>query len=334
MTASVAAGRLRQPAKVDILGVLSRWGTIAALALLVLFFALKEDSAFANSQNFINILNQVSILAILAAGLTVCLTMGLFDLSIGSMATLGGYVALRWGASDAFGLGPYGVLIAVMVLAILVGVINGLVVSYLGVSAFIATLATASILDGVALGYSDTATVQVGIPLPILNLGQSKLGPIPTPVLIMVIVLAVLWFFLERTQMGRHMYAIGGNAEAARLAGVRIRYYVLLALAISAICAALGGTVADAIIGAGRPYGVGSVYLLDAFAAAFIGAATLRPGRFHMLGTLVGVLLLGVINNGLSIMGAPTYWQYIVKGGILILAVFLSGTISLRRQGA
>jgi ribose transport system permease protein len=333
MSASVAQSG-RQPVRFDFGGLLSRWGTIASLVLLVVFFSIKEDSAFANSRNFINILNQVSILAILAAGLTVCLTMGLFDLSIGSIATLGGYLALRWGAEDTFGTGPYGVLLVVLLAAIVIGVANGIIVSYLGVSAFIATLATASILDGIALGYSDTATVQVGIPFQILDLGQAKFGPIPAPVVIMVVVMTVLWFFLERTQMGRHMYAIGGNPVAARLAGVRIKYYAILALAISAVCAVLGGTVADAIIGAGRPYGVGSVYLLDAFAAAFIGAATLRPGRFHMLGTLVGVLLLGVINNGLSIMGAETFWQFIVKGAILILAVFLSGTVSMRRQGA
>lgn len=332
MTATVA--EVRKPARFDFVGLLSRWGTIASLVLLIIVFTIREDSAFANSRNFINILNQVSILAILAAGLTVCLTMGLFDLSIGSIATLGGYLALRWGSEDAFGLGAYGVLLLVLLLVVAIGVVNGLVVSYLGVSAFIATLATASILDGIALGYSDTATVQVGIPFQILDLGQAKFGPVPAPVVIMLVVMAVLWFFLERTQMGRHMYAIGGNPEAARLAGVRVKYYALLALAISAVCAALGGTVADAIIGAGRPYGVGSVYLLDAFAAAFIGAATLRPGRFHILGTLVGVLLLGVINNGLSIMGAETYWQLIVKGAILIVAVFLSGTVSLRRQGA
>lgn len=331
MSASVAVAAPKS--RVDVVGILSRWGTIASLVLLVVFFSLKEDDAFANSRNFINILNQVSILAILAAGLTVCLTMGLFDLSIGSIATLGGYLALRWGAEDKFGLGPYGVLLVVILAAIVIGVANGVIVSYLGVSAFIATLATASILDGIALGYSDTATVQVGIPFQILDLGQAKFGPIPSPVVIMAAVMLVLWFFLERTQMGRHMYAIGGNPIAARLAGVRIKYYAILALSISAVCAVLGGTVADSIIGAGRPYGVGSVYLLDAFAAAFIGAATLRPGRFHMLGTLVGVLLLGVINNGLSIMGAETFWQYIVKGAILIVAVFLSGTVSLRRQG-
>jgi ribose transport system permease protein len=268
----------------------------------------------------------------MAAGLTVCLTMGLFDLSIGAVATLGGYLALRWSVEVGAGPQVYLVLLLVALLAVGVGVLNGVIVSYLGVSAFIATLATAAVLDGIALGYSQNQTVQAGIPVEILNLGQAKVGPIPMPVIIMAAVMIVLWLFLERTQMGRHMYAIGGNAEAARLAGVRIKAYAMLALAISAFAAFLAGTVADAIISAGRPYGVGAVYLLDAFAAAFIGAATLRLGRFHILGTLVGVLMLGVINNGLSIVGAAPFWQFIVKGVILIFAVFMSGTLSKRRR--
>lgn len=326
-------GRRHARPTVTLTGVLSRWGTIISLVVLVLVFTLLAGSSFANSQNFLNILNQVSILAIIAAGLTVCLTMGLFDLSIGSIATLGGYLALRWSAEAGAGPVVYLVLLAVALIALGIGVVNGIVVSYLGVSAFIATLATASIMDGVALGYSEAQSIQSGLPVEVLNLGQAKVGPIPMPVIIMALVMLVLWLFLERTQMGRHMYAIGGNAEAARLAGIRVRLYALVALAISAFCAALGGTVADAVIGSGRPYGIGAVYLLDAFAAAFIGAATLRPGRFHILGTLVGVLMLGVINNGLSIMGADTFWQSIVKGVILIFAVFMSGMITnLRRS--
>lgn len=316
----------------DITGFLSRWGTILSLVVLVIGFTLLEGSDFANTRNLINILNQVSILAIMAAGLTVCLTMGLFDLSIGAVATLGGYLALRWSVEVGAGPQVYLVLLFVALLAVGVGVLNGVIVSYLGVSAFIATLATAAVLDGIALGYSQNQTVQAGIPVEILNLGQAKVGPIPMPVIIMAAVMIVLWLFLERTQMGRHMYAIGGNAEAARLAGVRIKAYAMLALAISAFAAFLAGTVADAIISAGRPYGVGAVYLLDAFAAAFIGAATLRLGRFHILGTLVGVLMLGVINNGLSIVGAAPFWQFIVKGVILIFAVFMSGTLSKRRR--
>ena len=128
----------------------------------------------------------------------------------------------------------------------------------------------------------------------------------------------VLYVFLEQTQVGRHMYAIGGNAETARLSGIAVKRYALMALGISAMCAALGGMIVAANLGVGRPQGVGDTYLLDSFAAAFIGASTLRPGRFHILGTVIGVLLIGVINNGLSIMGVETFWQYAVRGIILL----------------
>jgi ribose transport system permease protein len=327
---AVASGRFSRP---DLTTIFSRYGTIISLVALVAFFSAYEGRDFASGANFLNILNQVAILAIMASGLTVCLVMGLFDLSIGSIATLGGFLAARWSAYHSDGTALL-VIVAVVGVAVLIGVLNGIVVSVLSVSAFIATLAMGSILDGSVLGYSQTQTIQMGLPAAFLNLGQAKVGPVPMPVVIMFAVMVVLWVFLERTQPGRHFYAIGGNAEAARLAGIRIKWYAIGALTISAVCATFAGIVADANIGAGPPTGVGSVYLLDAYAAAFLGAATLRNGRFHIVGTLVGVLLLGVINNGLSILGAATYWQLIVKGVLLILAVFTSGVVSLRSRRA
>jgi ribose transport system permease protein len=141
----------------------------------------------------------------------------------------------------------------------------------------------------------------------------------------------VLWLFLEHTQPGRNMYAIGGNKEAARLSGIAVKQYALVAMGICAACAALGGMVAAANLGAGRPQGVGETYLLNAFVAVFIGASTLRPGRFHVLGTAIGVLLIGVINNGLSTLGVQTYWQYIVQGVLLILALISSSMVTVRR---
>ena len=314
----------------DLLGFASRYGTIISLVLLVIVFAVIEGDRFATSRNFFNVLNQVSILAIVAGGLTVCLVMGLFDLSIGAVVTLGGYLAVRWVAATGPG-GVVPVLLAVVAIAVLVGVLNGFIVGYGGVSAFIVTLAMGSIIGGAVLGYSDTQTVSTGVPEAFTVIGQGKLGPIPLPVLEMALVLVLLWLFLERTEPGRHLYSIGSNAEASRLAGIRTKRYALLALGISALCAALAGVVANANIGIGRPHSVGDVYLLDSFAAAFIGASTLRPGRFHIVGTFVGVLLLGVLNNGLSIMGAETFWQMIVQGVILILAVFASGVSVFKR---
>jgi ribose transport system permease protein len=142
----------------------------------------------------------------------------------------------------------------------------------------------------------------------------------------------ILWLVLEHTQLGRHLYAIGGSAEAARPSGIAVKRYAPIALAICVVCAGLGGLMAASVLGAGRPQGVDDGYLLNAFAAVFIGASSLRPGKFHIAGTLIGVMLIGVINNGLSIMGVPTYWQYIVQGVLLIVALFSAGLLTMRRH--
>ena len=182
------------------------------------------------------------------------------------------------------------------------------------------------------LGVSDSHTIISGIPDSFMVLGQADLFGIPLPVIVAAGVALLLWLLLEHTQMGRNLYAIGGNAEASRLAGLAVRRYAPVALAICACCAGLGGLIAASNLGAGRPQGVGDSYLLNAFAASFIGASTLRPGKFHIIGTVIGVLLIGVINNGLSVMGVPTFWQYIVQGLLLIAALFSAGLIGMRRR--
>ncbi|GGO71457.1 ribose ABC transporter permease [Nocardioides deserti] len=327
-----ATGPRRETSTSDkLIDVVSRYGTIASLVACVAIFSLLKPDVFATSQNFFNILNQVSILGIIALGLTVALVQGLFDLSLAGMATLGGYLACKWLAEGTFGSPAVAVLV-VLALALVIGAFNGVVVAYGGVSAFIVTLAVGSILTGVVLGVSDSQTILSGIPDGFLIMGQGEIGPIPMPVVFLLIVAVVLYVFLEQTQLGRHMYAIGGNAETARLSGIPVKRYALLALGISAACAALGGMIVAANLGVGRPQGVGDTYLLDSFAAAFIGASTLRPGRFHILGTVIGVLLIGVINNGLSIMGVETFWQYAVRGIILLLAVFAASFLVMRRR--
>lgn len=326
----VHVGR-RGSAKDRLLDWISRFGTIASLAVFVVVFSVLRPHVFPTSLNFFNVLDQVSILGIIALGLTVPLVQGLFDLSIGAMATLGGFIATLWLSNGSVASTPLAVLL-VIVVALLIGVANGVIVSYAGISAFIATLATGSVLTGAVLGISHSQTVLSGIPDSFLILGQGQLGPIPAPVVILAVVAVVLWVFLTQTQVGRNMYAIGGNAEASRLSGIAVRRYPLLALAISAACAALAGMTVAANLAVGRPQGVGETYLLDAFAACFIGAATLRPGRFHIVGTVVGVLLIGVINNGLSLLGVATFWQYVVRGLLLLIAVFGAGFVVARKR--
>jgi ribose transport system permease protein len=318
----------------DWFGFLARWGTLISLVLLIAFFSLARPEVFPTLRNTLNILNQVSILGIIALGLTVCLVVGLFDLSIGAMATFGGYFAARFlaelGMESAWVV--LGAVLAVLILAMLIGMINGALVSYLGISAIVETLAMSFVVTGVILGVSGARTVYSSdIPESFQIIGQGAILGIPNPILIMIATALVLWVFLEHTQPGRNMYAIGGNREAARLSGINFQKFALIAMAISAACAALGGLVAAANLASGRPQGVGETYLLNAFVAVFIGASTLRPGKFHVFGTAVGVLLIGVINNGLSVMGVATYWQYIVQGLILILALISASMNSVRR---
>ncbi len=332
MNASFNTEHAQVRIRIDLTVWFARYGTLVSLVALLALFSLARADVFPTVNNLLNIMNQISILGTMAFGLTVCLVMGLFDLSIAAMATLGGYVAtfLLVRYPEAIGV-PAAVFIS-LASAACIGLINGLIVSYLGISAFIATLATGSIITGAILGISDSKTIITGIPDEFMTIGQGAIFGISNPILIMLAVGLALWLLLEHTQLGRHLYAIGGSVEASRLSGLAVKRYAPFALAICAICAGLGGLIAAAVLGAGRPQGVGDGYLLNAFAAVFIGASSLRPGRFHIGGTLIGALLIGVINNGLSIMGVPTYWQYIVQGVLLVLALFSAGVLTLRRH--
>jgi ribose transport system permease protein len=332
MSASAGLNSSDRKAGFDLPAWLARYGTLASLAALLIVFSLARSDVFPTVDNLLNIMNQVSILGTMAFGLTVCLVMGLFDLSIAAMATLGGYVAtfLLVQYPDTISV-PLAVLISLAV-AGAIGVFNGLIVSYLGISAFIATLATGSIITGAMLGISNSKTIITGIPDEFLVIGQGSVFGVSNPILIMLAIGVILWLLLEHTQFGRHLYAIGGSAEASRLSGIAVKRYAPIALAICAGCAGLGGLIAASVLGAGRPQGVGDTYLLNAFAAVFIGASSLRPGKFHIIGTFIGVMLIGVINNGLSVMGVPTYWQYIVQGVLLIIALFSAGLLTMRRH--
>jgi ribose transport system permease protein len=333
--AATNMSKTRTPVSFDAVAFLARYGTILSLVILIVAFSFARPEVFPSLRNCLNILNQVSILGIIAIGLTVCLVIAQFDLSIGALATFGGYFAARILMETKFesGLAVFAVVVLVLLLAMLIGILNGALVSYLGISAIVETLAMGFIVSGMILGISGSRTISpTEIPATFKVIGQGTILGIPNPVVIMIVTALVLWLFLEHTQPGRNMYAIGGNKEAARLSGIPVKRYALVAMGICAACAALGGLVAAANLAAGRPQGVGETYLLNAFVAVFIGASTLRPGKFHVLGTAIGVLLIGVISNGLSTLGVPTYWQYIVQGILLILALISASMVTLRRR--
>jgi ribose transport system permease protein len=201
--------------------------------------------------------------------------------------------------------------------------LNGALVTKVRINAVIATIGVGTILTGLGFSYS-AFPIAVGVPREFTSIaiGRPFLG-IPNPVLIMFAILAILWVILNKTDLGQKMQAVGANIEAARLSGIRVDRIKLFAFATAGFCAALTGILLSSLLGSGT-LGAGDGYLLNAFAAVFLGSATLREGQFHIVRTLVGVMILAVGFNGLSIFGAPTHFQPIFKGGILVFAVGLS----------
>jgi ribose transport system permease protein len=304
-----------------ILTFVSRYGTIIGLLAMVLFFSVAAPDTFFSRANFLNILSQASLTAIIASGLTYTLVVGEFDLSIGYVASFVGLIVCGLMAKQ--GLPILLAILASLAIGTGIGLINGTLVTKVRINAVIATIGVGTILTGLGFSYS-AFPIAVGVPRAFTSIaiGRSILG-IPNPVLIMVAILAILWVILNKTDLGQKMQAVGANIEAARLSGIRVDRIKLFAFATAGFCAALTGVLLSSLLGSGT-LGAGDGYLLNAFAAVFLGSATLREGQFHIVGTLVGVMILAVGFNGLSIFGAPTHFQPIFKGGILVFAVGLS----------
>jgi ribose transport system permease protein len=300
---------------------LSRYGTIFGLLLMFVFFSIMAPNTFFSRANFLNILSQASLTAIIAAGLTYALVVGEFDLSIGFVASFIGLIVV--GFMSYQGLPIWLSIAAALAVGIGLGLINGALVTKVRINAVIATLGVGTMLTGIGFSYS-AFPIATGIPRTFTNISLGRLVfGIPNPVFFMAAILLILWVILNRTDIGQKMQAVGANIEAARLSGIRVDRIKLFAFGTAGLCAAITGTLLSSLLGSGT-LGVGDGYLLDAFAAVFLGSATLREGQFHIVGTFIGVLILAVGFNGLAIMGAPTNYQPIFKGGILILAVGMS----------
>jgi ribose transport system permease protein len=299
---------------------LPRFGTILALLALIALFAGLKPGTFPTVSNTLVVLDQASVLAMIAGGLTICLVLNEFDLSIGYTVTLSGIIATYW-LDTRFSLGVSILLALGSGLAI--GFVNGVLVSYGRINAFIATLGTGSIIQGLILLITGGASTQV-TNQNFDNIGQAKFLRIPIPVLIALGLLIFLWAVLNKTEAGRRIDATGGNPEAARLSGIRVARYRLLGFMFSGLASGLAGLVLAAELGAGYS-DAGTSFLLQAFTACFLGAVTLRDGEFHILGTAIGVLILSVAFDGLAQLGVAAYWQNIAQGGILVGAVGMAG---------
>lgn len=304
------------------------WDRYGILGVLVILVALMSVIApnFVSFNNGLNVARAVSINAILAAGMTlVILTRGI-DLSVGSAVALTGVSSvLLWTA----GAPAIAAVLGGIVVGALTGLIDGSLVAFLGLPSFIITLGALTYIRG--LSYSLTnAQPLIASDLGFRGLGNGAIAGIPTPVVIMLAVYAVLWFVLERTTFGRHVYAIGGNPEAARLAGVNVKWTLLRVYLIMGACAGLAGVIFAARVESGQPK-AGEGYELDAIAAVVLGGTSLFGGRGRITGTLIGALIIGVLSNGLVLMDVPFFFQLVVKGAVIILAVAIDGLKNLKR---
>lgn len=306
---------------------LASLGTLIGLLLLVvLFTVLDSRGVFLTAGNLTNILEQVAVLAMVASVQTVVMVVGDFDLSVGSLSSLVGVITaqLLVGGTSV----PVAILVALLV-GVAAGALNGLLVSYLGLSAFIATLATMTSFTGLALLVSNGATV-FGLPEGFVGIGQNRLGPIPMPVVIAAVLAVLVWFVLSRTVLGRQWYAIGGNSEAARLSGVNTKLVRFSAFLVSGLGSALAGVVLTARLASGHP-NAGDPMMLMSIAAVFLGVTLSRAGQPLLGGTVVGLLIVGVLNNGLNLIQVNSYVQQVVTGLIIVLAVSLSKFSRARR---
>ncbi|MBV8798040.1 MAG: ABC transporter permease [Hyphomicrobiales bacterium] len=318
---SISARRLSPSAKAG-LSVFARYATILGLVTMIVVFSFLSPQAFPTFNNFVNVLNQASLAMIIAGGLTLAVIVGELDLSIGYAASLHGVLVTGLIVHDKL---PIALAIAiVLALGALVGIVNGLIVTKLRVNSVIATLGVGTIIVGLAFAYSAGVPIVAGVPEGFLQLALGRwLFGVPNPIIVMALVMAALWALVERTAIGQEIQAVGGNPIAARLAGIGVDRIKILGFIISGVCAALTGTLLASRLGSGTTSAADS-YLLTAFAAVFLGSATLRDGEFHVLGTFIGTLIIVFGFNGLNIFGAPTFSQYVFQGAILIVAVALS----------
>ena len=295
---------------------IQRYSTLVVLVLMFLMFSISVDR-FLTSQNLLNIAQQISILTIVGAGLTFGFAAREMDLSVGYAVGMAGiFVPLMLISGYPLPVALLGGLVA----GLAIGALNALLVTVVGIPSLIATLATGSILFGINFLSTGGRAIYGGLPDAYLWLGQGRIAGIPVLAFFMLAAVLIAWFVMERTVFGRYIYAVGGNQKAAELSGVTVRRYRAAALVVCSVFAVVAGTLLAARLGSGQP-NAGERYLLDGLATVFIGMTMLRPGTATVLGTFFGALFIGIINNGLNLIGMDTYIQSIVKGAIILIAV-------------
>ena len=296
-------------------------GIIVAFLVLCVFLSVfpKTSGSFFTRQNIFNVLRQISTNLFLACGMTMVIILGGIDLSVGSIIALSGCISAGCVARYNLPL-PIALLMGLLV-GLLVGMFNGAVISKTTIPAFIVTLATMNIAKGLAYVYTGGSPVRV-VTKEWQFLGAGYVGIFPTPVVILVIVLIITAIIMNKTKMGRHMYAVGGNQQAAEFSGIKVEKVKFFVHAFSGLMAGLAGIVLASRMYSGQPT-AGDGAEMDAIAAVVVGGTSMAGGSGKIGGTIIGGLIIGVLNNGLNLLNVNSFWQYVVKGVVILLAVFL-----------
>lgn len=322
-TDSAPSGSGARAAGARIAPVLQRQGALVALALVGVFASLRYDT-FLTEENLLNVVRQNSMLGLVALGMTFVILTGGIDLSVGSLVAIGGVVA-----ANTAGRGTLLAVFSAVLLTSMLGLVNGLVIAKARIQPFIVTLAMMIAARGLALAATGEQSVRVDrLSEGFTWLGRGFLGPVPIPVVILVMAFAVGWVVLGHTRFGRHVYAVGDNEEAARLMGLNIGSVTLSVYALSGALAGLAGVILASRLGAGQPV-AGTGWELDAIASVVVGGTLLTGGQGGAGATLVGVLLLGVIFNIFNLEGTiSSWWQWVLRGVFLLAVVIVQNRLS------
>jgi ribose/xylose/arabinose/galactoside ABC-type transport system permease subunit len=303
-----------------------QFGTLIGLVVLCAVLWILTPH-FLTVSNLLNIAEQTSINAIVAVGMTFVILSGGIDLSVGSIVALSGVVlgtALKSGQPL-----PLALVLALGV-GLVCGLINGTLISWGRLPPFIVTLGTMSIARGAALLYTEGRPVS-GFDEAFRVLATGRIGFLPAPIIVMAVVYLIAHFVLTRTTFGRYVYAIGGNEEATRLSGVSIRFHKTMIYGVSGLMSATAAVILTARLNSAQPI-AGMMYELDAIAATVIGGTSLMGGEGSLGGTLVGALIMGVLRNGLNLLGVSSFLQQIVIGGVIVIAVLLDTVLKRKHR--
>jgi len=303
----------------SITNYLQKLGPLVGLVIITVILSIMSPN-FLTLDNVFNVLRQVSINALIAFGMTFVILTGGIDLSVGSILALASALTAGMLAS---GMDPLLTVLLGLLAGAFMGALNGLIITKGKVAPFIATLATMTVFRGLTLVYTD------GRPITGLNestmvelMGRGYFGWIPVPIIWMLTTYFILYFILKKTTFGRRVYAIGGNEEASILSGIRVDRVKLWVYSITGTLSALAGIILASRLNSAQPT-AGAAYELDAIAAVVLGGTSLSGGKGWIFGTLVGALIIGVLNNGLNLMNVSSFYQQVVKGGVILLAVLL-----------